>query len=80
MMGLTLSDRAAASNEGIKADTGSVSGLNTIATRLSPGAIPESSSSHLPPSEGSLRAKPVMVPPGRLSRGTMPLATGRSGP
>ena len=52
MIGATLSDRAAASNEGIKVDTGAVSGLNMIAARLSPGAISESSSSHLPPSEG----------------------------
>ena len=47
-----------------------------IAARLSPGAISESSSSHLAPSEASLRAKPVMFPPGRSSRVTMPLATG----
>ena len=47
-----------------------------IAARLSPGAISESSSSHLPPSEGSLTAKPVMFPLGRLSRATMPLAMG----
>src|SRR5262249_16489818 len=76
MIGTTLSDRAAVSNEGIKIDTGAVSGLNMMAARLSPGAISESSSSHLPPSEASLVAKPVMFPPGRLSRGTMPLATG----
>jgi len=36
--------------------------LNMIATRLSPGAISESNSSHLPPSVGSKRAKPVVVP------------------
>ena len=47
-----------------------------MAARLSPGAISESSSSHLPPSEASLLAKPVMFPPGRSSRGTMLLATG----
>jgi hypothetical protein len=47
-----------------------------IATRLSPGAISESSSSHLPPSEASKLAKPVVFPLGRSSRGTMPLATG----
>jgi hypothetical protein len=50
MIGTTLSDRTAVSTEGIKIDTGVVSGLNMIATRLSPGAISESSSSHLPPS------------------------------
>jgi len=47
-----------------------------IATRLSPGAISESSSSHLPPSVGSKRAKPVAFPPGRSSRGTTALGTG----
>ena len=50
--------------------------MNMMAARLRPGAISESSSSHLPPSEASLAAKPVMFPPGWLSRGTMPLATG----
>src|SRR5215468_6822105 len=76
MIGSTLSDRAAVSSEGIKIDTGSVSGLNIIAVRLSPGAISESSSSHLPPSEASQLTKPVMFPLGRSSRGTRPLATG----
>jgi hypothetical protein len=47
-----------------------------IAARFRPGAISESSSSHLPPGEGSKRAKPVMFPPGRSSRATRPLATG----
>ena len=42
------------------------------------GAISESSSSHLPPSEGSKPAKPVMFPPGWLRLGTMPLATASS--
>jgi hypothetical protein len=64
MIGATLSERAAVSNEGIKVDTRAVSGLNMIAARLSPGAISESSSSHLPPSEASKLAKPVMFPPG----------------
>jgi hypothetical protein len=50
-----------------------MSGLNMIATRLSPGAVSESSSSHLPASVVSKVAKPVMFPPGWLSRGTMPL-------
>ena len=44
-----------------------------IAARLSPGAISESNSSHLPASAGSEAAKPVTFPPGWLSRGTMPL-------
>src|SRR5262249_19892124 len=39
-----------------------------IAARLSPGAISESSSSHLPPSVVSKLAKPVTFPPGWLSR------------
>src|SRR6516164_2770119 len=55
---------------------GLMSGLNMIAARLSPGAISESSLSHLPPSEASKVAKPVMFPLGRSSRATMPLATG----
>jgi hypothetical protein len=76
MIGATLSDRAAVSNEGIKTDAAGKSGLNRLAARLSPGAISESSSSHLPPIEGSTPPKPVMFPPGWLSPGTMPLATG----
>jgi hypothetical protein len=75
MIGTTLSDRAAVSNEGIYVDTRAVSGLNMAAARLSPGAISESSSSHLAPSVGSM-AKPVVFPLGRSSRATMPLATG----
>ena len=50
--------------------------MNMIAARLSPGAISESNSSHLPPSVVSKMAKPVTFPPGRSSRATMPLATG----
>jgi hypothetical protein len=46
-----------------------------MAARLSPGAISESSSSHLPPNVASNPAKPVMFPPGRSSRATIPLAT-----
>src|SRR6516162_8709609 len=76
MVGTTLSDRAAVSNEVTKADWGAVSGLNMIAARFRPGANSESSSSHLPPSEGSEPPKPVMFPLGRSSRATMPLATG----
>ena len=60
MVGATLSDRAAASNEGIKADANAmaVSGLNMNAARFRPGAISESSSSHLLPNEASKPAKP----------------------
>src|SRR5215468_1540411 len=47
-----------------------MSGLNMIATRLSPGAISESNSSHLPPNESSKLAKPVTFPLGRSSRST----------
>jgi hypothetical protein len=72
MIGTSLSNLAAVSSGGIKVDEVVVSGLNMMAARLSPGAISESSSSHLPPREASLRAKPVMFPPGRSSRGTMP--------
>ena len=38
MIGSTLSDRAAVSSEGIKADATAVSGLNMNAARLRPGA------------------------------------------
>src|SRR6516165_997426 len=81
MTGTILSDRAAVSNDGIKFGTGvAVSGLNMIAARLSPGATSESSSSHLPPIEASMVAKPVTFPLGRSSRGTRPLATGSPAP
>jgi hypothetical protein len=40
-------------------DEGDVSELNMIAPRFRPGAISESSSSHLPPSEASKLANPV---------------------
>src|SRR5262249_7224940 len=50
--------------------------LNMIAARLSPGAISESSSSHLLPSVASKVAKPVTFPLGRSSRATMRWATG----
>jgi hypothetical protein len=75
-IGATLSDRAAASRKGIKVDTAAESGLNMMAAHLSPGAISESSSSHLPPSVASKTAKSVIFPLGRSSRGTMPVATG----
>ena len=39
-----------------------MSGLNMMAARLSPGAISESSSSHLPPRVTSKMPKPVMFP------------------
>jgi hypothetical protein len=76
MIGATLSDRPAVSNDGIKDDAVAVAGLKMIAARFSPGAISESNSSHLPPSEASKAAKPVAFPPGRSSRATMLLATG----
>jgi hypothetical protein len=47
-----------------------------MVARLSPGAISESSSSHLLPSVASKLAKPVTFPLGRSSRATMPPATG----
>ena len=64
MVGATLSDRAAASSDGIKADANAmaVSGLNMNAARFRPGAISESSSSHLPPSVASMLANPVTFP------------------
>src|SRR5262245_21768804 len=75
-IGMTLSDRAVSTIRGRNAKVAVVSELNMIATRLSPGAISESNSSHLPTSAGSKLAKPVILPPGWLSRGTMPMATG----
>src|SRR6266436_1208277 len=42
-----------------------------IAARLSPGAISESSSSHLPPRGACKKEKPVVFPLGRSSRGKM---------
>jgi hypothetical protein len=58
MIGSTLSERAAVSNEGIKTDAVAVSGLNMIAARLSPGAISESSLKPLASSEASEHAAP----------------------
>ena len=40
-------------------------GSEMTATRLSPGMISLSNSSHLPPISGSNVLKPVMLPPGR---------------
>jgi hypothetical protein len=50
--------------------------MRRIRPPANPGAISENSSSHLPPSEASRPANPVMFSPGRSSRATMPLATG----
>jgi hypothetical protein len=55
---LALSDRAAVSNEGIKDDTAG-SAMNMIAARLSPGAISESSSSHLAGEAGDVSTRAV---------------------
>jgi len=41
--------------------------LNIMVARLSPGAVSESSSSHLPPSVASKTAKPVTFPLALLS-------------
>src|SRR5581483_7685135 len=40
-------------------------GLNSIVTRLVFGATSLTNSVHLPPSDGTMGAKPVMLPPGR---------------
>src|SRR5262245_17118429 len=76
-IGSTLNDRAAASNGGrydlIK---GAVSGLNMIETRLTPGAISLSSSSHLPATDGSHSMKPVRFPPGWGTLAAKPAPTG----
>ena len=55
---------------------GAVSGLNSTATRFTPGANPLSSSSHLPPSDASKLVKPVMLPPGRARFSTKPTPSG----
>src|SRR5215831_8174279 len=73
MIGVILSDLAADSIGGIKSagNAGYVSGLNMMAARLGPGAISDSSSGHLPSSEASKLAKPVMFAVERSSRATM---------
>ena len=75
--GSTLSDRAAASNEGwydlIK---GAVSGLKMTETRLTPGAISMRYCSHLLGSDGYHSMKPVRFPPGRGTLATKPSPTG----
>ena len=82
-IGTTLSDLAAVSTIEVNrplpvllVDGKVLSGLNMIAACLSPGAISETSLSHLPPIEASKLLEPVMFPLGRLSRWTMPLANG----
>jgi hypothetical protein len=54
--------------------------LNSIATRTTRGAISLSSSSHLPAIVGSivgsLKVKPVALPPGRAKLATKPLPIG----
>ena len=81
-IGSTLSDRAAASNEGRKYDPppGAVSGLNMTAARLTPGAISVSNSSHLPAIDASRLMKPVIFPPGRGRPATKPAPTGSETP
>src|SRR5215813_13428582 len=51
-------------------------GLNSIATRATRGAISLSSSSHLPAIVGSVKMKPVTLPPGRAKLATKPLPIG----
>src|SRR6516165_7967635 len=55
---------------------GVVAGLNKKATRLTCGAISLRSSSHLLVIVGSVRVKPVTLPPGRARLATKPLPTG----
>ena len=69
---------AAAALKGFRkySEYGAVAGLNRKATRVTRGAISLSSSSHLPAIVGSIRMKPVTLPPGRGKLATKPLPTG----
>src|SRR5271166_1077880 len=53
-----------------------LSGSRMTATRLLPGAVSLSNSSHLPPIGCSKLAKPVTLPPGRARLATKPSLTG----
>src|SRR5215813_4077793 len=77
-IGATLNDRAAASNAGrtYRPPLGAVSGLRMAATRLTPGAISASNSSHLLATVASWLMKPVIFPPGRGRLATKPSPTG----
>src|SRR5262249_44503759 len=55
---------------------GVVAGLNKKAARLTLGAISLSSSSHLLAIVGSVKMKPVTLPPGRAKLATKPLPIG----
>src|SRR5215472_14592680 len=55
---------------------GVVAGLNKKAAVLTRGAISLSSSGHLPAIVGSIRVKPVALPPGRARLPMKPLLTG----
>src|SRR5215471_9642701 len=55
---------------------GAVAGLNTIAIRATRGEISLSSSTHLPAIVGSVKIKPVTLPPGRAKLATKPLPIG----
>src|SRR6516225_12058508 len=81
MIGLTLSDRATPSSGGIKTDLVAVdrSGLNMNATRLSPGATSESSSSHFTCQRGFEGGELGERFP-KSARATMPLPTGSPTP
>src|SRR5207248_5655230 len=73
----TAKERAAAL-KGFRKDSKyvAVAGLNRKATRLTRGAISLSSSSHLPDIVGSIKMKPVTLPPGCGKLATKPLPTG----
>src|SRR5262245_50335673 len=53
-----------------------VLGLKIAAARATRGATALSSSSHLPPIEGSKLVNPVILPPGRARLATKPAPTG----
>jgi hypothetical protein len=62
MIGVSLSDRAAASNDGLSRYGSGVGIEHDGCPAFRPGAISDSNSSHLPPSVVSKAAKPVMFP------------------
>ena len=67
--------------EGTKNWSGTVvTGLKRSATCTVRGAIAFNSSTHLPPSVGSLTVKPVMLRPGRVKFATKPLPIGSDTP
>jgi hypothetical protein len=76
MIGTTLSDRAAVSNEGIKVDTRGGVGIEHDGGPLEPGRDLREQLKPLASQRGFKVGEAGDVPTGWLSRSTMPLATG----